>query len=210
VKGVGGSDIENNEIHTVSVGCILHTKALFWCLQNDEIGKVKKLGKGFKKFNVILEYTTPMVYKGTWLNLNVLKGFGYHNIKQCVFHNRGGRGRGEGWDITTITFAFHETVPTYHMSLTRQNRSSLAPKHWSERVCAPSASFRHDGTPIIIDFWSERVRAPSASFRQDGTTIIIDFFSFLVFSFFLSTAITVLPERVVVGFPNFAWAPKKK
>ena len=26
--------------------------------------------------------------------------------------------------------------------------------------------------------------------------------------FFLSTAITVLPERVVVGIPNFAWAPK--
>ena len=28
--------------------------------------------------------------------------------------------------------------------------------------------------------------------------------------FFFSAAITVLPERVVVGFPNFAWAPKKK
>jgi hypothetical protein len=57
--------------------------------------------------------------------------------------------------------------------------------------------------------WSERVRAPSASFRHDGTTIIIDFFSSFSLSFFLfSTAITVLPERVVVGFPNFAWAPK--
>ena len=33
-------------------------------------------------------------------------------------------------------------------------------------------------------FWSERVRAPSASFRHDGTTIIIDFFS--SFFFFLS------------------------
>ena len=30
------------------------------------------------------------------------------------------------------------------------------------------------------------------------------------FSFFLSTAITVLPERAFVGFPNFAWAPKNK
>ena len=51
------------------------------------------------------------------------------------------------------------------------------PNFWSERVRAPSASFRHDGTTIIIDFWSERVRAPSASFRHDGTTIIIDFWS---------------------------------
>jgi hypothetical protein len=45
-------------------------------------------------------------------------------------------------------------------------------------VRAPSASFRHDGTTIIIDFWSERVHVPSASFRHDGTTIIIDFFIF--------------------------------
>ena len=30
------------------------------------------------------------------------------------------------------------------------------PNFWSERVRAPSASFRHDGTTIIIDFWSER------------------------------------------------------
>ena len=51
----------------------------------------------------------------------------------------------------------------------------------------------------------------AVSLSDDGTTIIIDFFSsFSLFSFFLSTAITVLPERVVVGFPNFAWAPKKK
>ena len=42
----------------------------------------------------------------------------------------------------------------------------------------------------------------AVSLSDDGTTIIIDFFSF--------SAITVLPERVVVGFPNFAWAPKKK
>jgi hypothetical protein len=33
-------------------------------------------------------------------------------------------------------------------------------------------------------------------------------FSLSLFSL-LSTAITVLPERVVVGFPNFAWAHKK-
>ena len=37
--------------------------------------------------------------------------------------------------------------------------------------------------------------------------IFLFLFSFFLFS---STAITVLPERVVVGFPNFAWAPKKK
>jgi hypothetical protein len=36
--------------------------------------------------------------------------------------------------------------------------------------------------------WSERVRAPSASFRHDGTTIIIDFFSFSL----LSTAIQLV------------------
>ena len=43
-------------------------------------------------------------------------------------------------------------------------------------------------------FWSERARAPSASFKHDGTTIIIDFFSSLFLSFFLlSTVITVLP-----------------
>ena len=36
-------------------------------------------------------------------------------------------------------------------------------------------------------FWSERVRAPSASFRHDGTTIIIDFFSSFFLSFFLSS-----------------------
>jgi hypothetical protein len=94
---------------------------------------------------------------------------------------------------------------------------------WSERVRAPSASFRHDGTTIIIDFFSFlffSLFGPSdddqaVSLSDDGTTIIIDFFSssFLFFSFsllLLSTAITVLPERVVVGFPNFAWAPKKK
>ena len=47
----------------------------------------------------------------------------------------------------------------------------------------------------------------AVSLSDDGTTIIIDFFSFRFFSLF-SAAITVLPERVVVGFPNFAWAPK--
>ena len=54
---------------------------------------------------------------------------------------------------------------------------------------------------IFKNNWSERVRAPSASFRHDGTTIIIDFFSFLFFSLlFSSAALTVLPERVVLGF----------
>ena len=48
-----------------------------------------------------------------------------------------------------------------------------------------------------MTYWSDRVRAPSASFRHDGTTIIIDFFSSFFFS---SAALTVLPERVVVGF----------
>ena len=53
---------------------------------------------------------------------------------------------------------------------------------------------------IFINSWSERVRAPSASFRHDGTTIIIDFFSFSLSFLFLSAALTVLPERVVLGF----------
>ena len=56
---------------------------------------------------------------------------------------------------------------------------------------------------VKVKFWSERVRAPSASFRHDGTTIIIDFFSsfsLLFLFFFSSAALTVLPERVVVGF----------
>ena len=74
----------------------------------------------------------------------------------------------------------------------RHDGITILTDFWSERVCVPLVSFRHD-------FWSERVRAPSASFRHDGTTIIIDFFSlFSLLSF--SEAITVLPERVVLGF----------
>jgi hypothetical protein len=59
--------------------------------------------------------------------------------------------------------------------------------YWSERVRAPSASFRHDGTIIIIDFFSfgPSVDDQAVSLSDDGTTIIIDFFSFL---FSLSTA----------------------
>ena len=53
-------------------------------------------------------------------------------------------------------------------------------------------------------YFGPSVDDQAVSLSDDGTTIIIDFFSFL-FSL-LSTAITVLPERVVVGFPNFAWA----
>ena len=84
---------------------------------------------------------------------------------------------------------------------------------WSERVRAPSASFRHDGSTIIIDFFSSSfgpsVDDQAVSLSDDGTTIIIDFFS-SSFSLFSFSAITVLPERVVVGYPKFAWAPKKK
>ena len=56
---------------------------------------------------------------------------------------------------------------------------------------------RPSNSQLRIKNWSERVRVPSASLRHDGTTIIIDFFSFF---FLLSTVVTVLPERVVVGF----------
>jgi hypothetical protein len=64
----------------------------------------------------------------------------------------------------------------------------------------------------ISDFISNfgpSVDDQAVSLSDDGTTIIIDFFS-SSFSLFSFSAITVLPERVVAGFPNFAWAPKKK
>ena len=48
--------------------------------------------------------------------------------------------------------------------------------------------------------WAE---CPAVRTRERGPpSASAEFFS-------LSTAITVLPERVVVGFPNFAWTPKK-
>ena len=36
---------------------------------------------------------------------------------------------------------------------------------------------------VLNSYWFERVRAPSASFRHDGTTLIIDFFSSFSLSF---------------------------
>ena len=56
------------------------------------------------------------------------------------------------------------------------------------------------GRPIVSVFistsrnWSEHVRAPSASFRHDGTTIIIDFFS--LFSLFLFFSLLFLPPSL--------------
>ena len=63
---------------------------------------------------------------------------------------------------------------------------------------------RERGPPSASAEIGPSVDDQAVSLSDDGTTIIIDFFSFL---FLFSAAITVLPERVVVGFPNFAWAP---
>ena len=60
-----------------------------------------------------------------------------------------------------------------------------------------SSTIQYDIGPSVDD--------QAVSLSDDGTTIIIDFFS-SSFSPLFSAAITVLPERVVVGFPNFAWA----
>ena len=53
---------------------------------------------------------------------------------------------------------------------------------------APSASFRHDGTTIIIDFFSfgPSVDDQAVSLSDDGTTIINDIFSLSIFSSFFS------------------------
>jgi hypothetical protein len=69
--------------------------------------------------------------------------------------------------------------------------------NWSERSAC--ASGQHLGG----HYWSERVRAPSASFRHDGTTIIIDFFS--LFFFCQAQPQQASSSRAKLSFsPNFS------
>ena len=71
---------------------------------------------------------------------------------------------------------------------------------------SPNSIFQ-DGPPYFFDF------APSGALKANVVAIIngvIFSFFFLSSFFLLSYSLTFLPEWVVLGLCNFAWAPKKQ